>query len=113
MYQELYRYVQDDPAILNLWVQMGCLLQINKGSLLGRFGPYEKRLAYELVDRGFAFAVASDAHSPRMRSTWMQDVDRLLREEFSDAAADVLLVHNPLKLINNETIRGREPHWFR
>ena len=110
---ERYRYVQDDPAILNLWVQMGCLLQINKGSLLGRFGPYEKRLAYELVDRGFAFAVASDAHSPRMRSTWMQDVDRLLREEFSDAAADVLLVHNPLKLINNETIRGREPHWFR
>lgn len=110
---ERYQYVQDDPGILNLWVQMGCLLQINKGSLLGRFGPYEERLAFELVDRGFAFAVASDAHSPRLRTTWMQDVKRLLQEEFSEAAAEVLLMHNPLKLINNEIIHGREPHWFR
>ena len=110
---ERYDYVQRDPAILNLWVQMGCLLQINKGSLLGRFGPVEERLALELVDRGFAFAVASDAHSPRFRTTWMQDVDRLLRDEFSDAAAETLLEHNPKKLLNNETIRGIEPHWFR
>lgn len=110
---ERYQYVQEDPTILNLWVQMGCLLQINKGSLLGRFGPYERRLAFELVDRGFAFAVASDAHSPMVRTTWMQDVDRLLREEFSGAAAEVLLERNPQKLLHNETIRWSEPHWFR
>lgn len=110
---ERYQYVQEDPTILNLWVQMGCLLQINKGSLLGRFGPYERRLAFELVDRGFAFAVASDAHSPMVRTTWMQDVDRLLREEFSGAAAEVLLERNPKKLLHNETIRWSDPHWFR
>ena len=110
---ERYLYVQEDPRILNLWVQMGCLLQINKGSLLGKFGRYEKRLAFELVDRGFAFAVASDAHSPRTRSTWMQDVEQLLRDEFSDDAAEALLKGNPQKLINNETIRGTQPHWFR
>ena len=110
---ERYLYVQEDPSLLNLWVQMGCLLQINKGSLLGRFGRYEEQLAYELVDRGFAFAVASDAHSPQQRTTWMKDVERLLREEFSDSAAEALLNRNPMKLLNNETIRGKEPHWFR
>ena len=110
---ERYLYVQEDPSLLNLWVQMGCLLQINKGSLLGRFGRYEEQLAYELVDRGFAFAVASDAHSPQRRTTWMKDVERLLREEFSDSAAEALLNRNPMKLLNNETIRGKEPHWFR
>lgn len=110
---ERYLYVQEDPSILNLWVQMGCLLQINKGSLLGRFGRYERRLAYELVDRGFAFAVASDAHSHRQRTTWMLDVERMLREEFSPRVAETLLKRNPMKLLSNETIQWREPHWFR
>ena len=110
---ERYLYVQKDPGILNLWVEMGCLLQVNKGSLLGRFGRYEEHLAYELVDRGFAFAVASDAHSPRQRTTWMLDVERMLREEFSDRVAEALLKRNPMKLLNNETIQWKEPHWFR
>ena len=110
---ERYDYVQHDPAILNLWVQMGCLLQINKGSLLGRFGPVEERLALELVDRGFAFAVASDAHSPHMRTTWMKDVRDLLRQVFSEEAAAALLERNPRKLINNENIHREDPYWFR
>lgn len=109
---ERYAYVQRDPALLNLWVQMGCLLQINKGSLLGRFGPVEERLAMELVDRGFAFAVASDAHSPLMRTTWMKDVRDLLRREFSEAAAAALLERNPRKLIYNESIQREDPYWF-
>lgn len=110
---ERYQYVQQDPAILNMWAEMGCLLQVNKGSLLGSFGLTEQALAFEMVGRGFAFAVASDAHSPVMRTTWMKDVQRLLKEEFSPATAKKLLETNPAKIINNETIRWEEPHWFR
>ena len=110
---ERYTYVQKDPSILNLWVEMGCLLQINKGSLLGSFGRNEKYLAWELVERNFAFAVASDAHSPTVRTTWMKDVQQLLREEFSEQIASKLLYSNPLKLLKHEKIREAEPHWFR
>lgn len=110
---ERYAYVQDDPRLLNLWAEMGCLLQINKGSLLGRFGQQIQQLAMELVARRFAFAVASDAHSPDIRTTWMKDVQHLLQEEFSDAAAAALLERNPLKLLKNETIPAAAPYWFR
>ena len=110
---ERYRYVQDDPAILNMWTEMGCLLQINKGSLLGSFGRTEQALAFEMVGRGFATAVASDAHTPVMRTTWMKDVQRLLREEFSPSTAKKLLETNPAKILKNEKIRWEEPHWFR
>lgn len=110
---ERYIYIQQDPAILNMWVEMGCLLQINKGSLLGRFGRREQALAFELVGRGFAFAVASDAHSHIMRTTWMSDVQQLLREEFSPATAEKLLKTNPFKILKNEKIHWEEPHWFR
>ena len=110
---ERYEYVQADPSILNLWVEMGCLLQINKGSLLGSFGRIEQALAFELVDRGFVFAVASDAHSPVRRTTWMADVYRLLAQEFSPSVANRLLKTNPAKIINNENIQRAQPHWFR
>lgn len=110
---ERYFYIQQDPSLLNLWVEMGCLLQVNKGSLLGYFGRNEQALAMELADRGFAFAVASDAHSPLARTTWMGDVKKLLREEFSPLAAHMLLEENPGKLLKNEEIQWFEPHWFR
>lgn len=110
---ERYEYIQQDPSLLNLWVEMGCLLQINKGSLLGRFGRNERYLALELVERDFAFAVASDAHSPVVRTTWMSDVNQLLREEFSVQTANKLLYRNPMKILNNEKIQEDEPLWFR
>lgn len=109
---ERYLYVQEDPTLLNLWVDMGCLLQINKGSLLGRFGYEEQMLALELVRRGFAFVVASDAHSSSIRTTWMSDVKELLKEEFSSSAAQALLEDNPLKLLKNQEIEWMEPEWF-
>lgn len=109
---ERYLYVQEDPTLLNLWVEMGCLLQINKGSLLGRHGRQEELLALELVGRGFACAVASDAHSPVMRTTWMREAERLLEEEFSVSTAKRLTTQNPLKILRNEAIQMREPDWF-
>ena len=110
---ERYEYVQRDPSLLNLWVEMGCLLQINKGSLLGSFGKNEKYLALELVERNFVFAVASDAHSSTVRTPWMKDAHQMLKEEFTEQTANKLLYSNPLKLLKNETIREVEPHWFR
>lgn len=109
---ERYLYVQEDPTLLNLWVEMGCLLQVNKGSLLGRHGRQEELLALELVERGFAFAVASDAHSPVMRTPWMSEAARLLSEEFSPEISEWLLRTNPLKLLKNEEIRVPAPAWF-
>lgn len=109
---ERYLYVQEDPTLLNLWAEMGCLLQVNKGSLLGRHGRQEEMLALELVERGFAFAVASDAHSPVVRTPWMGEARELLSEEFSPEAANALLRTNPMRLLKNEEIRFREPDWF-
>lgn len=110
---ERYDYILRQPSILNIWAEMGCLLQINKGSLLGNFGEREQRLAFELVDRGFAFCVASDAHRSNRRTTRMTDTRLLLSDAFSPKTAQTLLRDNPKKIINNENIRWGEPRWFR
>ena len=109
---ERYLYVQRDPRILNSWIQMGCLLQVNRGSLLGRFGGHAQELAMELVGRGFAAVVASDAHSSWMRTPWMEDAWQLLSDAFSPRCAGALLEDNPQKILKDEQWTPAEPEWF-
>lgn len=109
---ERYSYVQYAPELLNRWVKMGCLLQVNKGSLLGRFGRTAQELSMELVDRGFAAAVASDAHATAYRTPWMAEIRDLLEAEFAPEAARYLLLENPGRILNNESIPPAEPGWF-
>ena len=109
---ERYSYVQQDPQLINRWAAMGCLFQINKGSLLGRFGEESLQVSMALVDRGFATVVASDAHSTRMRTPWMYEVWDMLGKHFSPIAAEVLLRDNPWLILKNEKISSAEPEWF-
>lgn len=109
---ERYVYVQEDPRLMNLWAELGCLFQINKGSLLGRFGSRVQRLAWELVFRGFACVVASDAHSADHRSTWMREIKAVLGEELSKEEMNQLLRVRPGMLIEDKEIVMNEPEWF-
>ena len=103
---------QSHPQLLNLWMDMGCLLQVNRGSLLGRFGEREEELSHALVGRGFAAFVASDAHTPVVRTPWMRDVWELLSEEYSQKTAYALLEDNPARVLQNLDINIPEPDWF-
>lgn len=109
---ERYQYTQMDPTILNVWADMGCLLQVNRGSLLGRFGSAAEELAWGMAARGFICAVASDAHSPVRRTTWMQDVYDRLSAEFTGQTARLLLEENPARLLLDKEINLTEPDWF-
>lgn len=110
---ERYDYVQNDPGLINLWADMGCLFQVNRGSLLGRFGRYAEALSHALVGRGFAAFVASDGHSPGMRTPWLRDAQEMLAREYSEETAATLLTENPQRVLQNEKIRMKEPVWFR
>lgn len=109
---ERYLYIQNDPTILNLWMDMGCLFQVNRGSLMGRFGVAAQELSWAMLERGFICAVASDAHSPLMRTTWMKDVYDLLRDETSEDAARLILEERPRQLLLGQTVDIPEPNWF-
>ena len=109
---ERYSYVQYDPELINKWSRMGCLMQINRGSLLGRFGTSAQEMAIEIVERNFAAIVASDAHSSQMRTPWMEDVKKLLIQEFSPVCARLLLLENPSRILKDLPIAMDDPEWF-
>ena len=109
---ERYEYIRNDPEMVNEWKRMGCLFQVNRGSLLGRFGTGPRQMAEALVERGFASVVASDAHSPEVRTPWMADVRELIAERISPTAAEFLLTRNSLTIIRNEELPPVSPEWF-
>lgn len=109
---ERYSYVQSNPRLVNRWFRMGCLIQVNRGSLLGRFGRQAQAMAAELVERGFATVVATDAHSARVRTPWMRDVRELLTREVSPQCARTLLLDNPRRIVQNKPMHDVEPEWF-
>ena len=110
---ERYLYIQREPQLLDEWLDMGCLLQINKGSLTGRFGPVCQELSMALIARGFAAVVASDAHSAHSRTPWMYDAWDMLARQFSPLLAEQLLLETPRKILKNEPVTGAMPDWFR
>lgn len=109
---ERYSYIQYDPEILNKWHHMGCVMQVNRGSLLGRFGVQAQDIALEMVERKFASVVASDAHSPQVRTPWMEDVQKLLSQEFSPGYSRLLLLENPARILKNYPLTPVKPEWF-
>ena len=109
---ERYAYVQETPQILNIWTDLGCLLQLNRGSLLGRFGRRAERLSYGLIERGFATCIASDAHTSTVRTPWLKDVYDLIGREYSFELADLLMKQNPKSILGDHEVETEEPEWF-
>lgn len=109
---ERYRFTQSEPRLLNVWVEMGCLLQINRGSLFGRFGRHAEALAHGLMERNFVSFVASDAHSSTARTPWLRDVAEFLLREYPKELAWALLEENPRRVLENQEIVTDEPIWF-
>lgn len=110
---ERYKYIRENPELINIWAKMGCLFQINKGSLLGKFGGDIKKMADSLLKRGFVTAVASDSHSAEVRTPWMKDAYNYVADAVGYSEAEKLLNHNPRTILKNDTIRSVEPEWYR
>lgn len=64
---ERSRAVQADPERLRPIVLSGGLCQLTAASLDGRLGRHDRDAAFELLERGLAHLVASDAHTPDIR----------------------------------------------
>ncbi len=101
---ERYDCVQEDPDVVREWLDMGCRLQINKGSMFGKFGKGAWQAAGKLLREDLVSYVASDAHSPYQRTTWLLDAYEFLSFEFSEHTARKLLIEHPQELLHSEQV---------
>ena len=98
---ERYAFVSEESGAASAMKSIGCLLQINKGSLDGRFGMQAYIAASEMLGGRLADVIASDAHSPYMRTPDMSHIHEKICEEYSYEYADLLFSGNPERILEN------------
>ena len=79
-------------------------MQINKGSLKGRFGRAARDRAFDMIRNHDADFIASDGHSQYSRTPYLEDAYEIICEGFSLDYADFLLKDNPQRVLKNEKI---------
>lgn len=102
---ERYAFVAEDGSAPLRLKKLGCLLQVNKGSLKNKFGVNAYAVSQALIRHEVADFVASDAHSPYMRTPYLADAHEIIGELRSEQYADLLLSTNPEKVLKNEKIK--------
>lgn len=99
---ERYDSVQEYPNLASCWFERGYVIQINKGSLLGRLGRSAYECANELISNGYAHVIASDAHDMKYRPPGFY---RLIRSHQIDPDfLKLLLEINPKRIISDEPV---------
>lgn len=101
---ERYPYVQKNPVLVYQWLEQGCSLQVNKGSVMGGFGSHAKRTALYLLECKLASFIASDAHSPEMRTTDLSKVYEFIDANYSKEYTRILFEENPKRIIMDQDL---------
>ena len=105
---ERYNAVQRDPARLEGWFRRGIVIQLNKGSVLGRLGRRAQDTALWLLEHGLAHVAASDAHRPTVRTTHMGLLCSTLADDFSPDCPRLLLDGNPRRILEDRPMVGAD-----
>ena len=108
---ERYFCVQDYPELVYEWVQNGCVTQMNKGSILGRFGRSVMKTTHILLKNDLISCMASDAHRSYVRTPYMREAKEELIRLGGYEFAWYLTEKNPERIIRNQQIslHGRRP----
>jgi protein-tyrosine phosphatase len=108
--------VQRRPELLEPLVASGALAQLTAASLDGRVGKRARDCAFDLLERGLAHLVASDAHHPSVRAIGMSDAAAAVGDE---ALARWLTEAVPRSIVEGTTtpprpeqVRPRRRRWF-
>ena len=109
---ERYVFVQDEPEIAYEWCTRGYGLQMNKGSILGRFGEQVEDTANALLEHGLIACIGSDAHGVFQRTTHMAEIYEFLCEFYGEQYAKLLLSVNPSRILNGKRMLGIAPISF-
>jgi protein-tyrosine phosphatase len=99
---ERYHGMGDAIDLAESWREGGAALQVNYGSLLGRYGPEARTNAFRILRRGWADYLATDFHGRPHLSLYKDEAWSLLESLGARDTLTALCVTNPGRLLRNE-----------
>jgi protein-tyrosine phosphatase len=97
---ERYARMRQRPVLAATWREAGAYLQVNGGSLLGRYGPDARRVAQELLAAGMADYLCSDYHA--RGEVGMPEYRYAVEARGGAEQAALLLEANPQRMLRDE-----------
>ena len=98
------RYIGIDRklGVIARWREVGAYLQVNHGSLSGRYGAAAKGIAARLLRRGWADYLASDFHARSQAGIYFKDVWEKLEALSAGESLTNLCLTNPSRVFRDE-----------
>lgn len=84
--------------------EMGCLIQVNASSIMGKYGFGISHLTKKLLKKELVDFVATDAHDAGSRAPELLECRNYITRKFGEEYSDRVLYDNPLKVINKDMI---------
>lgn len=85
-------------------VRTGATLQLDLGSLIGRYGRGARKVAERLLGEGLYGIAATDLHGPVGAERWISESMEALRKSAGDPALERLLSTNPARILRGEEL---------
>ena len=110
-----------DLDVIENWKDQGCIIQINRTSLLAKGNKTVRNNAWKVIDAGLADLVATDTHrTSGPRIPVLSDVYEEIADRNGEEVARILCIDNPRALLEGEELqqipakpKKRRFGWFR
>ena len=99
---ERYSGMGQQLELVSEWRAMGAYLQMNFGSLVGRYGRRAQAMAYRLLRRGWVDYMASDFHGHPGLKIYKNEAAAALKALGAEEVFSVLCRTNPSRLLMDE-----------
>jgi len=101
---ERYRKLLSNMEAVEDIIEMGCYIQVNAGSIMGKTGYQTKNFTRRLLKNKLVHFVATDAHNADSRGPVLKDCAKYISRKHGSDYMQKLLCTNPAQIIANEYI---------
>lgn len=101
---ERYRCFYKKEYLINDLIELGCYIQMNSSSVLGRIFDTEANYSRKLIKQGLVHLLGSDCHDDMVRIPCMKGAEAALLKKCDESLVQRILYRNPSKVLQNTYI---------
>ncbi len=99
---ERYADVRSNLSYAEELVKTGARLQINVGSIVGKYGKEAKKYVYSLMNQNLVFGVGTDAHNTSSRSPKIRKAAELVEKKYGEEYRRRIFFDNAASLLRKK-----------
>ena len=99
---ERNKQVMRDITQLQVYLDLGCWLQVTAGSVTGQFGQKSQSIAHQFLERDWVKVLASDGHNAGARPPVLSEAFEDVVEQYGEEKARSLFLDTPAAIVADQ-----------